>query len=403
MNESFEWLAAQGRQYGESFYILDTERFRQNYRELTEAFRRLYPRFAIAYSYKTNYIPRLCRIVNELGGYAEVVSGMEYQIARHSGVPAERVIYNGPCKDAATLRELLRGGGTANLDSLDDLTRVIDIAREQPSATLRVGLRVNFPVGDGVRSRFGFDGEGDDFRTALDTLRHQPNLRLTGLHCHFACRRLDTWRPRAEGMLALLDRFGLTPERIDLGGGLFGKMEQSLRAQFDTPIPTYAEYAEAVCGVLAARYASDGPLLLLEPGSALVGDCMRLAARVQSVKTVRGQAIATVLASEYNLHMGAKNPPVAVYARPGGNGTDAAWDIAGYTCIEGDYLARGYRGRLAVGDYVVFGNVGSYSIVFKPPFILPNFAVIEADARGQTRLLKRAETFDDLFQTYDFA
>ena len=28
--------------------------------------------------------------------------------------------------------------------------------------------------------------------------------------------------------------------------------------------------------------------------------------------------------------------------------------------------------RVAVGDYVAFGNVGGYSIVDKPPFIQPN-------------------------------
>ena len=55
-------------QYGSSFYLLNSERFRQNYLELTNAFRAIYPRFGIAYSYKTNYIPALCKLVDELGG-----------------------------------------------------------------------------------------------------------------------------------------------------------------------------------------------------------------------------------------------------------------------------------------------------------------------------------------------
>ena len=44
--------------YGSSFYLLNSEQFRQNYMELTDAFRSIYPRFNIAYSYKTNYIPK---------------------------------------------------------------------------------------------------------------------------------------------------------------------------------------------------------------------------------------------------------------------------------------------------------------------------------------------------------
>ena len=53
------------------------------------------------------------------------------------------------------------------------------------------------------------------------------------------------------------------------------------------------------------------------------------------------------------------------------------------------------------GDYLVFGNVGSYSVVLKPPFILPNFAVVDK-AGGVTRQVKRPEDFDDLFATYAF-
>jgi diaminopimelate decarboxylase len=54
-----------------------------------------------------------------------------------------------------------------------------------------------------------------------------------------------------------------------------------------------------------------------------------------------------------------------------------------------------------VGDLVVFENVGSYSVVLKPPFILPNFPIVELRG-GQTRVVKRKETFDDLFCTYVF-
>ncbi len=52
-------------------------------------------------------------------------------------------------------------------------------------------------------------------------------------------------------------------------------------------------------------------------------------------------------------------------------------DFGGYTCIESDYIYKNYNGDLAEGDYVIFGNAGSYSVVLKPPFILPNFAIVE--------------------------
>lgn len=72
--------------YGDAFYILDTEQFKVNFSELKKAFTDIYSNFNIAYSYKTNYTPKLCGIVNELGGYAEVVSDMELEIALKVGV-----------------------------------------------------------------------------------------------------------------------------------------------------------------------------------------------------------------------------------------------------------------------------------------------------------------------------
>ena len=68
------------KKYGEAFYILDSSQFEKNYLELKNAFSEIYSNFNIAYSYKTNYTPKLCKIVNELGGYAEIVSDMEYEI-----------------------------------------------------------------------------------------------------------------------------------------------------------------------------------------------------------------------------------------------------------------------------------------------------------------------------------
>ena len=77
--------------------------------------------------------------------------------------------------------------------------------------------------------------------------------------------------------------------------------------------------------------------------------------------------------------------------------------FAGYTCIESDYLYAGYNGKLAVGDFIIFDKVGSYSIVMKPPFINPNVPIVEiSEDNISYKLIKRKETFDDIFHTYDF-
>lgn len=391
--------------YGDAFYLLDSDGFARNFAELKAAFSRHYPHFNIAYSYKTNYTPKLCRIVDRMGGYAEVVSDMEMEVALRIGVSPKKIIWNGPYKNQEKVRELLLLGGTVNLDSACELPYLAALAKEYPDAVLNVGIRCNFEVNDGVVSRFGFDVESEDFRRALAVIAENPNVHLAGLQCHFASRNLKTWRPRAEGMLALIERLGIVPEHIDLGGGLFGKMDDTLKAQFDCEIPTYEEYAGEVAPLFAARFGhlKNPPLLLIEPGSALVGDCMKFASRVINIKEVRGKAIATLLGSIYNINptLNQKNPPITVLSSGGREAFYEDLDFGGFTCIESDYLYRHYRGNLAVGDIAVFGNVGSYSVVLKPPFILPNFAVLDI-CGGTVEVIKERECFDDLFHTFRF-
>ena len=389
----------------DEFYTLESNKFKQKLAELKKEFTKIYPNFNIAYSYKTNYTPKLCRIVNEMGGFAEVVSDMEMEIALRVGVQPQNIIWNGPFKNAKKVEDLLVMGGTVNLDSAYEIDLLAEIAKRYLDRRLNIGIRCNFDIHDGVISRFGFDIESDDFRKVMALFDKYKNLYLIGLQCHFATRRLDTWKPRAEGMLALIDKLGIVPEHIDLGGGLFGKMADSLKEQFDSEIPTYRQYAETVAPVFAEHFKNteNKPMLLIEPGSALVGDCMYFASRVVNIKEVRGKAIATLLGSVYNINptLNKKNPPIEIYAMGGEQKAYRDLDFGGFTCIESDYLYRHYDGRLAKGDMVLFGNVGSYSVVLKPPFILPNFPIIDI-SEGEIDLIKREETFDDLFHTFAF-
>ena len=182
-------------------------------------------------------------------------------------------------------------------------------------------------------------------------------------------------------------------------------MPDSLKVQFESKIPTYKEYAEEVAPIFVEHFknVANKPMLLIEPGSALVGDCMYFASRVVNIKNVRGKAIATLHGSIYNINptLNKKNPPIEVFAMGKEQKEYTDLDFGGFTCIESDYLYRHFNGKLAKDDMVVFGNVGSYSIVLKPPFILPNFPVIELE-NGKVEIVKRAETFDDLFHTFLF-
>lgn len=390
-------------EYGDAFYILDSEQFKRNFLELRDIFRKIYSNFNIAYSYKTNYTPKFCKIVDELGGYAEVVSEMELEIALRIGVKYNRIIWNGPIKNARKLEEFLIAGGTDNIDSIEELETVKNIAARHRDKTLNVGIRCNYDVNDGVVSRFGFDIYSEDFKKVLTFVTETPNIHFINFQCHYAKRQIDYWPARAKGMVDLIDRLGITPERIDIGGGLFGKMADSLKVQFKNRIPSYHDYANAVATTFA-EYFNDKdvqPELLIEPGSAVVGDCMKFVGTIKTIKNIRGKWIATILGSQKNISMSGVNPPMEVISMGREQKEYKNVDFVGFTCIEGDILYNNYSGKFAHEDAIVISNCGSYSLVMKPPFILPNFPVLDI-CNKKIEVVKRGEIFDDLFHTFSF-
>jgi diaminopimelate decarboxylase len=398
-------------EYGDSFYLLGLNSFKRNYHEFLEAFRHIYPNTNIAYSYKTNYVPKLCQVVNALGGYAEVVSRMEYDLARRVGVPPERIIYNGPYKCESDIKEALLSGAVVNIDGPYEVDIVKGVAREAPNHNLLVGLRCNFDVGTDYTSRFGFDVHGDQFRTALEALNGIDNCLVAGFHCHFLPpnRSVEAYATIALRMIELFkDHFSDThPGFIDLGGGFFSRMSPDLRKQFLCHVPDFREYAEAIGSQFAHAFPENsGPMLILEPGIAITADVMRFVAKVIDIKKVGSRTVALVSGSIYNIKptLNDKNLPLIVMSNnPKSEIRNEPVDLVGYTCMESDRLYSAYEGPLSVGDYVIFSNVGAYTVVLKPPFIHPCPVILAYDPDSkELSVIKHRETFSDVFSTYEF-
>lgn len=394
-------------EYGHSFYVLDSDVFEDNYKRLKAAFEKHYPNFNIAYSYKTNYTPKLVKIVNRLGGFAEVVSDMEADIALKSGVGYERIIWNGPVKNTGRVKEVLLKGGTVNIDSFSEFEFVRELAKENPSVRINLGVRCNYEVGDGVISRFGVDVNSPEFEDILSGIKAGENIKLVNFQAHFAKRLPEYWTARAEGMLKIYDRalkeYGIKPERLDIGGGIFGDMPETLREQLKVEKACFEDYAARSAVLFAEHFKStdNPPVLMVEPGTAVAANSMRYVCRIETVKNIRGKVIASANGSQKNISLSGLNPPMEVITCGDKRENLENVDIAGYTCIESDYLFKGYNGELGVGDYLVFSNCGSYSLVMKPPFIFTNVPVIDISG-AKPELIKRAETFEDLFTTYNF-
>ncbi len=361
-------------------YVFKEKDFIENYKSFFDTFTSYYPNYKIAYSYKTNYTPYICRLVKELGGYAEVVSKMEYDLAKKIGYDDSHIIFNGPCKGAYPPCLL-------NVDSLSEIEKTEDH---------EIGIRINIDVGQGFVSRFGID------ENELDKAFEIAGDRIVGIHCHISqARSLEAWRKRAEIMLKIADKyFGKRgPKYIDLGSGMYGDMNESLKNQF-SDVPSYDDYARVVAGLFAKHYEEkDKPILFTEPGTTLINKYIEFICRVESIKHIKGKTFVTLDGSKNNLGEICELKRLPIRIEHVGSHPQNLENalLMGYTCLEHDVMLKDFNGMLSEGDIITFENVGGYSLVSKPPFIRPNCPMFNEDGK----LLKREETDKEIFVTYE--
>ncbi len=392
------------RQHETPFYVFDEIAFIENMQNLFNALSSIYPKYKIAYSYKTNYTPYICKLAKLSGAYAEVVSDMELALAMKLGYPNDHIIYNGPQK-GEMLEQHICNNGLVNIDNLSEAIRVSSIAKSHSDKNFEVGLRINMHLDDAFISRFGLEMDSQDMSDALSVLRNTPNISIVGLHCHISRHRgLDAWNKRSLIMIEAARKcIDGIPKYISLGSGMFADMPEELKIQFGSNVPSYTEYAEATMRPFIQEYGSYGPIIFTEPGTTVVGRYIDFVTTVKNIKTVRGRRMAILNGSFENLGeiCGLKKLPVVNLSNNDMTENEKI-DLVGYTCLEQDLMVGDYPRPINVGDNLAFLNVGAYSIVSKPQFIHPNCPMYAIDKNGATKEIMRAETFDDVFSKFIF-
>ncbi len=405
----YDTISKLEKKHGAPFYLLKGKKLKENYRKIEEAFKSRYKNCIIGYSYKTNYLPYLCKELSKLGAYAEVVSRLEYDLAIKIGEDPKRIIFNGPLKSKEDIFLALKNESILNIDSLYEIDFVKEYARANPMKQVKLGMRLNFdlsedgisPLQDGHRvSRFGFCVENGDFKKALEDLREMDNIQVCGLHGHFSTRNrsVGTYRKITQELCRIAKEHILDSlEYIDVGGGFYGELPES----FNISTPTFDDYAEAICGVMTNefRQLNKNPNLIIEPGISMVANVFVFITKVIEAKCVRDENFVLVDGSVHNIKptMHQRNLPMKIVRKTETSKPNQIFHIVGYTCMEKDYLAYELKDIPPErGDYLIFENVGAYTIVFNPPFIKERPGIIAAEV-DKFIVVRKQETIKQFF------
>jgi diaminopimelate decarboxylase len=393
--------------YGSPLFVFSERNLRERVRELRAQVGRRLPSFDLAWSYKTNYLGAICKIFHQEGSLAEVVSGMELEMALAAGVPGRQIIFNGPYKTEADLTLAFSKEVRVHIDHLDELAtaeRVADRLGLSPEVGMRISIaELPVPVWD----RFGFNLESSRALEAARRITRGGRLDLRTLHCHVGTFIAN---PEAYRLAArALATFSLTLERetgtridtIDLGGGFAS--HNTLYAQYlpgAEATPALGEFVEAIAtGLEEGMGGAEPPRLVLETGRALVDEAGYLIATVVGNKRLLDKRRAVILDAGVNVLPTAWWYKHDIHPAQELFGTAEPTVFFGPLCMNIDVVRDQILFQpVRTGDRVVLRHVGAYNVTQWTQFITlrPNVAMV--GVKGDHGLIRKAETLAALTQ-----
>jgi diaminopimelate decarboxylase len=397
-------------EFGTPLYVFDELGIRNKCAEFKKEFNQRYTDTTVIYACKAFINKALAIIFKEEGLGLDVVSSGELGIAHSVGFPLDRVCFNGNNKSAEELRLALEGGvGRIVVDNFQELEMLGKIAKEKkskPDILLRISPGVDphthrYIITGNLDSKFGFPMAYAE--KALTTAMAMPQLKLRGLHFHIGSQ-IPEFEPYQQAIEIILNfaadmkkKHSFEMEELSIGGGF------AVQYTLDSPVPSIADYAEAMTSAIISRCRKLGlakPRLIVEPGRRVVAQSGVALYTVGVVKDIPG--VRRYVSVDGGM---ADNIRPALYqarleAVMANRMKDKAADkftIAGKFCESGDILIKDIElAEPVAGDILAVAGSGAYSIPeamnynasFKPAIVMVK--------EGKARLIRRRETFDDL-------
>mmetsp|Transcript_121356 Transcript_121356/g.214001 ORF Transcript_121356/g.214001 Transcript_121356/m.214001 type:complete len:502 (+) Transcript_121356:70-1575(+) len=363
--------------------IYDLDAWEENLKICAKAFG---PGCLNAIAVKSNPLASMLKRALALGFGAECASIGEVLHAQAVGFPAERIVFDAPCKTRAEMTWALRHGIPLNIDNFDELERIAALHAELPQIPGAViGLRINPLVGAGEIAALSVSTNDSKFGISSSHANeiiaaYERYQWLNCLHVHtgsggMALQTLVGGVRKAVD-LALLVNKTLGRQQItvlDIGGGLPANYASD--AWGTEKVPTFEEYAEELRrelpGVLLGDDCDKGLFdkVITEFGQSLNAKAGLLASRVEYAKpTADGDGQIAVV------HFGADTCPRQCYTKDHSrrielydgstfapkSGTSVRQHIAGPLCFQGDMLVKNFLSpKLSVDDFVVLRDTGA--------------------------------------------
>lgn len=412
-------LASLREKWGSPLHVVLARQLRQNASDFVAINEGGRKRAEVYYSYKSNPVPGVLRLLHGVGIGAEVISEYELWLALKLGVREDQIVFNGPAKSVSSIREAVaRNILLLNINHREEINVITSVAR-QLNKRPRVGVRV--ATSAGWAGQFGLPiGTGEAFAAVKEVYKADV-LELAAIHSHVGgmVRCEQDVRKHVGEVLALGDRvrseLGMEMAILDFGGSLasptvanIGTLDRKLSISLQAPIPApdrcatlgIREYVQCVVEQVEDHYAKRRqpcPRIFFEPGRAMTGNAQVLVASVLSLKAGEPRPGWAILDAGINLAESTKSEFHQIFPASRMNEPySLRYRLAGPICSPGDVLSwSAPLPALAVGDAVAIMDAGAYFVPFATSFSFPRPAIVMLDGT-ETQLLRRQERFEDI-------
>ncbi|MBI5806437.1 hypothetical protein HZA73_10385 [candidate division TA06 bacterium] len=353
----------------------------------------------IFYSYKTNPVPEVLKVLHQNGAGAEVISERELNLALDLGVKPDRIVFNGIYKSPQALKSAVEMKiKCINIDAPQELDTLEDLAKTAKEK-IAVGLRVRPSVG--WQGQFGHVIRDGSAYAMVERITVNKKMDIKTIHFHLGSSDYETYRRAIDEALEFIKaiklKLGADIRALDIGGGFPGKdmrlltlWEQGWLRLWDRPWPApvagpddgFAILSEAAGYFKQARtkYGLESLEMWTEPGRLITGDAQILAVRVVGLRRSGWKQYAIVDGGR----VGAAGPLVGetrkVSVLGKSSGAERTYDIVGPTCMPWDRLFAGVRlPELEMGDILVIEGAGAYFVPMETEFSFarPKIATID--------------------------
>ncbi len=407
------------KRYDSPVFVFSEARIIENYKALSSAFRKYYPKTEVYYSMKTNYEPQILSTLRSQGSKAELASGMELAFAKKAGFSGPDLVLDGPGWTSEDIDLCIKEGvHILNVDSLDMLYLVDKIAGKNKQK-VKIGFRIYPEIHISMLKTFienyisKFGVPISDAVEAFRIAQELKNVEPVGIHTHIGSMITDPsyYEKTVDKFIKLASdlkkKLGIKLEEINLGGGYgvqsinYFSIQNIILNKVGVSQYSKAASIEEFGRRIATRFKDNlakyklaDITLVLEPGRFIVSDSGVLITQVISAK--KGWIF---------LDGGANIIPESIFfirrgfivANKYHQKPTHKYGIAGNTLSTPDILAIDQKmPKMEVGDTVIVLDAGAYTISRSNQFTVLRPEVVYVTKDGKLKHMRKKEVVLDL-------